>query len=55
VNPLVGSSATIRCPKCRFSKAKIALDTAKAIYYLCSACQHAWSEPKTEESTKKAS
>ena len=38
-----GSPAKAHCPKCHSSNVKVALDTAKAVYYLCPSCCHAWS------------
>src|SRR5687767_9772318 len=50
-----GSPANDRCPKCRSTDVIVALDTAKAVYYLCSLCRHAWSKPKPETARRKAS
>lgn len=50
-----GSPANDRCPKCRSTDVKVALDTARAVYYLCSVCRHAWSKPKPETPHRKAS
>jgi hypothetical protein len=50
-----GSPANDRCPKCRSLDVKVALDTEKAVYYLCSMCRHAWSKPKPHAPHRKAS
>jgi len=50
-----GSPAKVRCPECRSAEAKVGLNAANVVYFLGSACRHAWAEPKSKTPSRKAS
>jgi transposase-like protein len=43
--PSVGSPADVSCPRCPSQRGKVALTTARAIFYRCEKCQHVWRVP----------
>jgi DNA-directed RNA polymerase subunit M/transcription elongation factor TFIIS len=48
MNASAGSTADVSCPKCPCRTAKVALKTARTIFYRCTMCQHVWSVALSE-------